>query len=410
VKTVSVIIPSYNHAHFVDAAVCSALAQTYPNVEIIVVDDGSVDNTAEVVAGFGTAVTYIWQPNQGLSAARNTGIRASQGEHIALLDADDLWLPAFLAEAVAAIEKSPQVGLVYTWWSHIDEHGKPMPEPGHFNQRGNLLMALALKNYFPPVSVLFRKQGAEAAGYFDEKLFALEDWDLWLRLSADGWEIDYVPQVLAQYRRHSNNMTLDVPRMERNQLLVLDKLSRSAIAPKVAHLLPQARATVYLNSALSYHSQAKLTESYQSFVTAVQTWPDLLLQEETWYRWICADQPPGYQDTSYFKNLPEAEVRNERLLARLMADSAVAPLLRGQQKEIERIAHLMLARHFYTENDMRGARRQLLTLSRRHPTTLLRPGNAGLFLKTFLGHQRIAAWRHRLASGNQQDFPPILGS
>lgn len=398
--TVSVLIPSYNHAHFVSAAVNSALAQTHPDVDIIVIDDGSKDNTAEVVATFGDAVNYVYQENQGLSAARNTGIRHARGEYIALLDADDLWSPEYLAESLKVIEQNPRAGLTYCWWSHIDENGNPMPEPGFFNKRGHLLKTFAVRNYFPPVAVLVRKACVAEAGGFDEKLFALEDWDLWFRIAANGWEFDCVPQVLVQYRRHSSNMTLDVPRMERNQLGVLDKMGQSAVVSEIEHLLPMARANVHLNSALSYHSQGKQVESFVSFVTAVKIWPDMLLQEETWYRWVCADQPPGYQDTSQFKNLDEAAERNSALLAKLLENPEVAAEVEARQDQIEKTAMMMLATHYYLEDDMVGTRRQVFALSRKQPQVLLQSKAVGLLAKSFVGRQRVRNLKRIIASGS----------
>lgn len=394
---VSVIIPSYNHAQFVRAAVESALAQTYTDLEISVIDDGSKDNTAQVVAEFGNAVRYIYQENQGLSAARNTGIRHATGEYIALLDADDLWLPTYVAEQIANLERHPKAGLTYSWWSHIDQDGATMPEPGYYDQHGNLLMELALMNHFPPVGVVIRKQCIEEAGYFDEKLFALEDWDLWLRISTNGWEIEYVPQVLAQYRRHSNNMTLDVSRMERNQLAVLDKLERSTVAAQVSHLIPQARANVHLNSALSYHLQGKAEASYQALGKAVKLWPPILSQAETWYRWICADQPPGYQDTEHFKDLDQAAKRVDTLLAKLSADQELAPLISDQRQSIKQVIDLNLAHHYYLASNGSAARRRLLNLMRQQPEVFAQPQTRQLFLKSLVGRQRVEDMRRLLA-------------
>lgn len=396
-STVSVIIPSYNHAHFVAAAIKSAQAQTYPNLEIIVVDDGSKDNTAQVVAEFGSSVHYIYQENQGLSAARNTGIRYAHGEFIALLDSDDLWLPNYVEAQVKNLQQNPRAGLSYSWWSHIDQDGQPMPEPGHYNQRGNLLMELALMNHFPPVAVMVRKQCIEEAGYFDEKLFALEDWDLWLRISANSWEIDFVPRVLAQYRRHNNNMTLDVARMERNQLAVLNKLEASSVASQVGALIPQARANVYLNSALSHHLQNQTEASYQSLVKAIEIWPPLVTQKATWYRWICADQPPGYQDTQHFKDLNKAAERIDMLLERLSADTQVASIIWDHNHEIQRIVNLNLVHHYYLASNGPAARRRLLNLMRQQPELLIQPQATQLFVKSLMGRPRVENVRRLLA-------------
>jgi glycosyltransferase involved in cell wall biosynthesis len=102
---VSVVIPNYNHTRFITGAIQSVLNQTYRSFEVIVVDDGSTDNSREVVASFGSQVRYIWQENQGLAGARNTGIRAARGQLIGLLDADDQWLPDFLEKMVALADE-----------------------------------------------------------------------------------------------------------------------------------------------------------------------------------------------------------------------------------------------------------------------------------------------------------------
>lgn len=403
--TVSAIIPSYNHGRFVIEAIESALSQTYPHIEIIIVDDGSVDDTARKLVAFGNRIRTIRQENQGLSAARNTGIRYARGEYVAFLDADDLWLPGFVESQVANLQRSPDVGLTFSWWRHIDEHGDLLPELGRYEGRGDLLIQLSLMNHWPPVSVMVRKRCIEEAGYFDGQLTALEDWDLWLRIAANGWHFDYVPHVLAEYRHHGKNMTLDVARMERNQLAVLTKLEMSSVAPRVAHLMPYARANVHLNSALSYYLQKKGPESYGALVKAIQIWPPLLACEETWYRWICADQPPGYRDTAYFRDLVKAAERISILLERLFADPDVAPLISTMRKEIEYVTGVMLAEHQYRENDLTAVRQSLLTLIRRDPTKLAKPQILRLLLRSLVGKVRIDRFRRLMTTLDKQQTP-----
>src|SRR5688500_9583140 len=108
---VSVVIPAYNYGHFVTEAVASALNQTHPHVEVIVVDDGSTDGTADILKPFGSRIRYIYQPNRGLSAARNTGIRAARGEWVAFLDADDLWHPSKTETQLSAVVNDSHIAL-----------------------------------------------------------------------------------------------------------------------------------------------------------------------------------------------------------------------------------------------------------------------------------------------------------
>ena len=187
---VSVIIPCYNHGHYLSYALESVLAQTYNDWEAIVVDDGSSDNTPEVTAQLNDPrIHYIYQNNQGLSSARNTGICASLAEAIALLDADDVWDPNFLEKMMNSLANNPQSAAVYCGYKYIDQDGinigfqevKIIPaEKVHdiLYKQGNWLL---------PSSVIFRKGLAEAVGLFDESLQGIEEWD---KLPENEIEID----------------------------------------------------------------------------------------------------------------------------------------------------------------------------------------------------------------------------
>ncbi|MEZ4622848.1 MAG: glycosyltransferase family A protein [Caldilineaceae bacterium] len=127
---ISVVIPTYNHAHFVVDAINSALGQSYPYVEIIVVDDGSTDDTQAVLAPFGDRIRNILQKNRGLSGARNTGILASQGEYIALLDADDFWQREYLQHVHAVLSNDVGLGAVHTGMQFVDSTGNVLAQTG----------------------------------------------------------------------------------------------------------------------------------------------------------------------------------------------------------------------------------------------------------------------------------------
>jgi glycosyltransferase involved in cell wall biosynthesis len=219
---VSVVIPSYNYARFVTEAVASALAQTYPHREVIVVDDGSTDDTRGVLEPYRDRIRYVHQANQGLSAARNTGIRAAHGEVIALLDADDVWHPRKLEIQIAYLHGHPEVGLVATdlftdqrpTWPAVDSGG---PEPREYS-----LEELIGRAHFAPSSAVIRKECLETAGLFDPALRAVEDRDLWIRL-ATRCQLVKLPAPLLWYRVHGQSLSSKAHFMEEHEWRVLHK-------------------------------------------------------------------------------------------------------------------------------------------------------------------------------------------
>jgi GT2 family glycosyltransferase len=203
---ISVIIPAYNAGAYIARAIDSVLAQTYQDFEIIVIDDGSTDNTRERVAAYSNRVTYLYQPNSERSAARNRGLRAASGDFFAFLDADDQWLPERLAKELALFDRYPGLGLVYAYAKVMDDHGGPYGTIGTAfptEQAANFraFEGLLLGKYLPIPTVLIRQQCLDTAGLFDEGVSISEDWDLWLRVAVD-WPMGFVPEPLAIYHVH----------------------------------------------------------------------------------------------------------------------------------------------------------------------------------------------------------------
>lgn len=222
---VSVLIPSYNHAHYLVHALQSVISQTYSDWEAIIIDDGSTDDTQHVAAQFADPrIRYIYQENQGLSAARNTGIRAASSDIIALLDADDVWVSDYLESMLASFEKTPEAVAVYCGFKYIDENGtevglpsnKVVP-PGEFREYYS-----ANGNWLVPSGVVFRKVVAQDSGCFDESLRAVEDAYLWSKMSQRGLFIG-VPRPLVGYRRHAANMSSDPQRMVSSNYQILER-------------------------------------------------------------------------------------------------------------------------------------------------------------------------------------------
>lgn len=211
---IDVVIPVYNGARFLSEAVDSALGQTFCPSQVILVDDGSTDETPSIASDLAEAyphhVRYLQTEHQGVSGARNAGIAVSSSPFVAFLDADDVWLSDKLRIQLAVFEGAgPDVGLVHSSYVHIDEHGELIDEarvvpPG---KRGNLFKALLFEDYVLSGSAsaaLVRREYLDRAGYFDERLAQGEDWDLWVRLAA-LCRFDFAPQPLVKIRIHSGS-------------------------------------------------------------------------------------------------------------------------------------------------------------------------------------------------------------
>jgi glycosyltransferase involved in cell wall biosynthesis len=216
--SVSVVIPCYNHAHFLAESIRSAVTQEGPACEVIVIDDGSTDDTPRVAAAF--PVRYIRQRNAGLSAARNTGLRAGAGQYVVFLDADDRLLPGALAAGIAALVNAPEAAFAYGGHVNIDEWGRPLPPspslPLGTDAYATLLRGNCIVN---PAAAMYRRWIFDRVGVFDTRLTAAEDYDLYLRI-ARRFSIVAHPTMVVQYRRHRAAMSADPARMLRNTLRV----------------------------------------------------------------------------------------------------------------------------------------------------------------------------------------------
>lgn len=230
---VSVVIPAYNAADFIGQALDSARSQTYENLEIIVTDDGSDDETPDIVAAASQEdprIRLIRQPNQGVAAARNRAIRASNGAFIAPLDADDLWFPKKIERQVQCMRQGDSsVGLVYAWWVSISEDDDVVGAAKRWDIEGDVFEALLYRNFIGNASVpLFRRACLEEVGGYDPSLRArggegCEDWDLSLRI-AERYNVRYVPAYLSGYRDVNDSMSWDCSSMRRSFELIIEEV------------------------------------------------------------------------------------------------------------------------------------------------------------------------------------------
>jgi hypothetical protein len=207
---VSVIIPTFNRASYLPEALQSLFGQTYTDYEVIVVDDGSTDDTADVLARYPDRITYIQTPHAGRSAARNIGLDHACGEYVAFLDSDDTFLPAKLASQVAFMDAHPELDFVYADGFLLDDNGELTPLPPEFVRRlpeaplQVLLDQLLRGSFILSNTMLLRRRSFEGGLRFDTSLDVLEDWDLWLRMALRGARFAYFDAPVAVYRRHGD--------------------------------------------------------------------------------------------------------------------------------------------------------------------------------------------------------------
>lgn len=230
---ISVIMPAYNARPYIAEAIRSVLDQDYPNIELIVVDDGSVDGSAEYAESFGARVRVIRQANAGVAAARNKGLAEVRGELIAFLDADDVWLPGKLSAQVEYLRQHPETAVVYgvfaRWHANPDGSFDKPPVPVVKDPQKLLVEAhsgwiyteLLLDSIVCIITAMIRREVVERLGGFDQSLPTGEDYDFWLRMSRH-FRADKLNRVLAYYRMNASSIT-KTPCAENNEYLVLKK-------------------------------------------------------------------------------------------------------------------------------------------------------------------------------------------
>ena len=270
---VSVIIPTYNGAKFIDDAVRSALSQTYPNVEVIVVDDGSSDGTKEVLSPYGSKIKYIYQENKGVSAARNNGIRNASGEFVAFLDSDDAWLPEKIELQVAEMLKSPQCGLVSCGFYLCDEELKEVSQgskPSYPN-KNEFMVAMLFGNQVGGGScALIRKDCFQKSGLFNEKLQGTEDWEMWFRL-VKYYEMRFVDKPLIRIRVVSDSMSSagNAEKMLKNEMLVLREFFSGYPYRTSIFLKGRVFSRRYLSAAWALIECGEKTKARKSMLKAI---------------------------------------------------------------------------------------------------------------------------------------------
>lgn len=272
---VSAIVPAYNAEAYVAGAIRSVLAQTYSRIEVIVIDDGSTDGTADVVAGFGHAVRYLHQSNSGVSSARNRGMAQATGDYICFLDADDEWLPRKIEVQLGRLAARPEAIASFTATVHVDSRTgievieRCRVEPDMVQ---GLLLYASIVGAGASTGLIRRDTMARVGG-FDPDLSQCADWDMWIRLAEIG-PFDVIDEPLVRYRVHGMNMSRNIPLLEGDTLRTLGKFFRD---PRHNEHYGALRRQVYSNHFMilsgSYLHAGALSSSLRCLGHAVTLHP-----------------------------------------------------------------------------------------------------------------------------------------
>lgn len=249
---VSVIIPTYNRARLVTRTIDSVLAQTYRDIEVIVIDDGSTDDTRAVLEGYGDRITVIYQTNGGAGRARNTGLRAAHGELLNLVDSDDIFLPTKLEHQVAYLEKHPESDVVLCGWRDVDDaDGRTLAEITALPVDDMLKTCLLARNegLLSPHVLLMRRRCVERTGFFDETLPIRETEDYWLRMALAGCRFGMVEEVLCVYANRSDGRGKSLEKLEQTMPTILRKVFSH---PQLPAEIAAMKDEIYARSAISF--------------------------------------------------------------------------------------------------------------------------------------------------------------
>lgn len=398
---VSIIVPARNYGPFVAAAVQSALEQSYSRVEVIVVDDGSTDDTPQVLTSFGDRIRILRLDGRGVAAARNAGLAAAGGTYVLFLDADDLLLPQGLAHLVRRLHSLPGVGAAYGSWYQCDTRlGRAFLVRSPIGA-GPILPRLLLGNMVAtPTAMLLRREVVVAAGGFDETLSFTADWELWLRLASRGCRFAGVPQPVAVYRIHARSMSGQLARATRDVWAVLD---RYFALPPVGQMYARARADAYYAMGM-YLAKLHLTQGDQDGAVAQ-------------LRTALAHRPDRAHSLDLYYQVSRAIHRHAQLAGHAAAAGVAEATLdlaarlpvtlrRGERSALVSLGVALMLRH---AGEARPALRHLRAALRASPRTVMAPRHLAAAIRILYPPHLASAIRTLRTRGQMPSpLPPLV--
>lgn len=272
---VSIIMASYNSAQFVPEAINSVLCQTYPHWELHIVDDGSTDNSVEVIQPFlnDKRIHFYCQENQGQAVAKNRGLRASKGDFIAFLDADDIWSLDKLEKHLPAFSARPEAGLIHTNVMLISEAGEPLGSPQRSYPEGWISGHLLVENCVNGMASMLRRESLEKVGLFDETLRMGIDYDLWLRISAH-YPIAFLDEITYFYRQWGGQMSHKYEQRMEHGIRIMEKFLQNHPGVVPTETVRTAWAQTYVNRGNSrFRVDRRWRDAFSDYALALRYQP-----------------------------------------------------------------------------------------------------------------------------------------
>ena len=387
--TFSVVMPAFNSARYVGAAIESVLRQSLADWELILIDDGSTDETQEAVRPYAAdpRVRVLRQENSGVACARNRGVSVAAAPLVAFLDADDLWAVDHLESMAARMRATPDAVLAFGSWQYVDEHGTPMPQVvTPFGADPECARKeLHWRNAVLTSTVVVRTAAIRRVGGFDTAFQACEDWDLWIRLVREGPFVA-LTKVSTFYRAHAESMTERCDEMERERLRVNEKhhgVASGPIAAWPAHRRQAVGHTLF-SAGLARLRERDVVRGVAKIRQALAVWPELVEDDEFHFELACAYQRRGLRGTRHGLDVQET--------AQLVRSLQPLPGGRASWGRAEfALAWMALVVH-----DQRTARRHALEALRTAGVHRKAPALA-LLARSVLPDpvsRRLASWRH----------------
>lgn len=397
---ISVIIPAYNAGKYIAQTIDSVLTQTYLNIECIVIDDGSTDDTNEQLAPYGNKITYVHQENRGRSTARNLGLSYATGEYLALLDADDYWAPDKLAMQLALLESDPSLGAVGCGAFVVTDAGNvirelqaaTMPRLSAGNEGFARLITLEYTIAAPLSTLVIRRSALESVGNFNEQINTMEEWDLLLRLNR-SWNIDSIFEPLAFYRGYGVHVPTKVAPRRRHEkyIEVVTSQFASESGKQVSQALKdKALGLGYLRGALLEYAVGNSSAGAGRLELAWRHQPDLFGGPGTPFFDLTANFAPFQYDT--VTPLVAVKVFLDRVFENLPA--CIAPLLSPYRSVMEGQVFSSHAFDDYQRHDYGTMRSAIRCAWRSNPKLISENlGLLSIYIESFLGPERMRLLR-----------------